>query len=898
MVSKDTSSALLIELFKKLEVGSGDIAFFCGAGISRDSSLPTAFELKYEILTNLKINDANAQKIMHSNVPFESFMETLAQNLQIEDLLSIFTNAEPNNNHLILAGSVLKNISSLIVTTNFDTCIEKAFHSIGLYSPGDFKVLSQENEFKEFDKFSGQARVTLVKIHGSVDIPNSIRTTLASVSQKENSDARRKIIEHTFLSGPHRVVVVLGYSCSDLFDIVPSIENIRSSEKEVLFVQHSDRGEFRIEDISISSENNPFRLFKGYRLIVDTKIFMKKLNEHFSIESKLSELEKNSFWKERIKKVLKAYFNLNFDTQFLMSGQLMELVSDHRTAVSYYQKAINSARQQNKLPNVARVLSHLGNALAAIGSIDKALDRHNECLDLCKTYGDELGAFYSRSNLIRILNNIGDTQKAMELTAENYKFATKSNDKNLLSNASFEEGQMDLVLGYYEDAIDKLEQCKKICFETGNIALLTNALGTLGNIYMDTGDYESALISFNETLNWSEKIGNSAIVAQCYGSIGSIEIIKGNYNDAKSYFETEMEYARISNLPPLMSQALMGIGSCHSISGALAKALASYEEALRINKRLGDADATAKTYGQLSDIYRNMGEIEKALELLEKGINELLKTKNISTMTWLLVNKGLLLEKLGKSHEADKFFHYAVDLVNKNGNKRLTAMIYFSAYDLAVKLGNPKVGLEFASKYLEFIKGKGNVLAEGNAYSKIAFCYGQLNDYERSTFNYYKSLEIGKSQVDLNLTIDSLNGLSVCYQETKKFDKAEDLLNEGLEIALASNHKGAESGCYTNFSRMYYLLGKFDRGLFYAEKAYKLSEEIGFNNNICMSGLNAGMCLKEMGRKEEADIYFEKVKQLSIGLGNLDYLNRLRKSYDEKDLTDYLKSELTKGNRN
>ena len=84
-----------------------------------------------------------------------------------------------------------------------------------------------------------------------------------------------------------------------------------------------------------------------------------------------------------------------------------------------------------------------------------------------------------------------------------------------------------------------------------------------------------------------------------------------------------------------------------------------------------------------------------------------------------------------------------------------------------------------------------------------------------------------------------------------------------------------------------------EKGLYYAEKAFNLAINIGYYKNICMAGLNAGICLKKLGRKQEADAYFENVKQLSIKLGNLDYLNMLRKSYDEENILSYLKSELS-----
>ncbi len=570
----------------------------------------------------------------------------------------------------------------------------------------------------------------------------------------------------------------------------------------------------------------------------------------------------------------------------------MQLISDHHKAVSFFQKALNSAKQQNLPMNVARSLSYLGNALAAVGSIDKAIEKHNESLRLCESSGNKKGAFYSRSNLIRVLNTKGETKKAAELTAENYKFASDSNDNQLLTAAFLEEAKMDLVLGNYLDAIDKLEQCRNLCIEMGDVVKLTNVLGSLGEVYVDTGEYDLAFKTFKETSEWAEKIGNTAIIAQCNGAIGSVMLNRGNYSEATVYFQKENEYAKTANLPPLIAQAMNGLGNYQMNSGNKDKALECWEESLRINQKIGNIDSIAVSLGQLSSFYRDVGNFGKSMEYLNQGIEHLLKTMNISTMIGLLVNKGLLLERMGQSRAAEQSFQQATTLVNKIGNKRLIALIYINAYVLAVKLGNPKVGLKFTTSYLDFIQRSGNVMAEGDTYAKIAFCYEQLNDYEKSESYYIKALEIGRNINATSLVIDSLNGLSVCNQERRNFDKAKMFLEEALKRSLAIKNIAAESGCYTNFSRLYILMQDWGKAFFYAEKAYNIASDIEYYNNMCIAGINAGICLKELGRKQEADVYFEKVKQLSIKLGNLDYLNRLRKSYDEENILSYLKKEL------
>ena len=77
-----------------------ELAVFCGAGISRNSGLPLANELKRAILEKLPLNAADRDEIMASALPFEAFIETLSENTDISRLLDIFEQCSPNANHI------------------------------------------------------------------------------------------------------------------------------------------------------------------------------------------------------------------------------------------------------------------------------------------------------------------------------------------------------------------------------------------------------------------------------------------------------------------------------------------------------------------------------------------------------------------------------------------------------------------------------------------------------------------------------------------------------------------------------------------------------------------------------------------------------------------------------
>jgi hypothetical protein len=62
--------------------------------------------------------------------------------------------------------------------------------------------------------------------------------TLQQVAAKILSAQRMAVIEHIFSEGAHQNVLVLVYSCSDVFDISPQIAAIREYHKKVIYIDH------------------------------------------------------------------------------------------------------------------------------------------------------------------------------------------------------------------------------------------------------------------------------------------------------------------------------------------------------------------------------------------------------------------------------------------------------------------------------------------------------------------------------------------------------------------------------------------------------------------------------------------------------------------------------------
>ncbi len=268
----------IIESIKEKE-----LAFFCGAGISENSGLPLANELKQSILETLftsmneKDSEQDVHNIMQSDLPFEVFMENISENSDISTILDLCKEGEPNTNHIMIAKLAKTGHITTIFTTNFDLLIEKALEKEDLIRDRHFKVYYDEEQFSKTHFWNEDDKIIrIVKIHGSAEDEKSIRTTLKAVARKTLSDKRMNLVRFMFSSGKHTKILILGYSCSDVFDITPQIKGISTNRKQITFVDHNPI-EMEARDIKTWNSKNPFKKFAGIKLLYDTDKLIEKL---------------------------------------------------------------------------------------------------------------------------------------------------------------------------------------------------------------------------------------------------------------------------------------------------------------------------------------------------------------------------------------------------------------------------------------------------------------------------------------------------------------------------------------------------------------------------------------------------------------------------------------------
>ncbi|MFX1250779.1 MAG: SIR2 family protein [Promethearchaeota archaeon] len=212
------------------------VTFFVGAGISLipPSCLPSWWQINHLVLDSLanesfplvpEVKQLTSLIKKHEedgNLPPEFVAEIITNRIGSSyfDVLQILEGDILNQVHLWLATLGKADMISAIVTTNFDTLIERAFETVGV--PLDVFVDPEDYETIRISENSAQARLNpcrLLKLHGTANRPDTCIDTLAQRKRGLNPTILRVL---NYLSR-QTFWVFLGYSGADLANYLSSI---------------------------------------------------------------------------------------------------------------------------------------------------------------------------------------------------------------------------------------------------------------------------------------------------------------------------------------------------------------------------------------------------------------------------------------------------------------------------------------------------------------------------------------------------------------------------------------------------------------------------------------------------------------------------------------------------
>jgi len=548
------------ELIEKIDSGFREhsIVVWCGAGISIPSGLPGAVQLVKELLENTSLTPEERnriQQIVPGRLPFERLMEVVLDTMDKTaqtGLLKLFTLGEPNAYHLFLAHLAKSGMLKTIFTTNFDCHIETALQKAELKQGKDYEVWHDPDTFGEIDWKDDVLR--LIKLHGSVEATDKLAVTVKRVAAPGAVQQMLGPVNHVFGDGDHSVVLALGYSFSDRFDLSPAIKKLgeAGSSKFIVDLQYTspEDQKFKINRVKSndsSSEikgSHPLTAFtNSWRLSGDTVKVIARLCERLELKNIRSSSplpDCSSFLRNFFTDLDHRH---NGIAGYHLAGELLAMISADRNAVPYFEHVVSLAEKTNnvRLQLVAR--QSLAGALIRIGEIDYAHATLKQAETLTTKFEDGKFSDHVFSQLGSLYNQLGASCFQQALKYYNSAFEVAKKDRNFIRCVPHLAGIAEcwMKLGDFDAAQEAYAHTLGIVAESGDLYRKAEAYGNIASMAYILRDYDSALKWYEEALKTSSLAGDTERVGIHTMNLANVYVKLKRYKDALSNFAKARE---------------------------------------------------------------------------------------------------------------------------------------------------------------------------------------------------------------------------------------------------------------------------------------------------------------------------------------------------------------------
>jgi tetratricopeptide (TPR) repeat protein len=358
---------------------------------------------------------------------------------------------------------------------------------------------------------------------------------------------------------------------------------------------------------------------------------------------------------DRATKTLLRLSNLRDDGgNLLRIAAAFYMQKDYAQALTYYERALESARRHVNTAEAISALTGAANCYYNQRDYDRALESYNRSLEISEQLND-------KSGIATQLQSIGNVHRAR---------------------------------GDYGSALQSYLKSLDAAAAAPTKASVANTLGSIGVVRSLQGDNVQALEYFDKSLQAFEASGDQVGMARLFSHIGNVRLVRGEYDLALAAYQRGLELRRLTADFLNQAQFLLGIGSVHVAQQKFGPALESYQQALAIYEPVRRKAETADVLTRIAAAYRLQDEFAKGLEFANKALTLVQGTDLVAIRSQVLTEVGRLQRSLNQQKEALNAFNEAIliqqiDAAKPDSETQRDAVLpYLGAMEVLIDQGN------------------------------------------------------------------------------------------------------------------------------------------------------------------------------------------------------------------
>ncbi|MFP4449281.1 MAG: tetratricopeptide repeat protein, partial [Bacteroidales bacterium] len=304
-----------------------------------------------------------------------------------------------------------------------------------------------------------------------------------------------------------------------------------------------------------------------------------------------------------------------------------------------YHKTIDSLKEIIDNPKFdAKVIQHYGNFYFKTGEYNKAIEKFQEALSISKKNNSELVAASAYNNIGLIYEKKGNYNTAMEHLLEAAKIWEESNT------------QTELARVYLN----------------------------MGLIHFRNENYNLSKNYYEKSLEIRKEINDREGIALVYNNMGILNFSLEKYDQVRNYFQEAYDIYKEEENYRQQAMTLANLGKIYSVLGQRNKALAAYNECIRLEKKLQDRSGLMSSYEMVANLLKEREKYGRAMIYLDSAYHIARSIEATDNMKDIYYQRYEIYKLLNNHQQAlrwhEKYFELHDSIFNATKNKQLSEM--------------------------------------------------------------------------------------------------------------------------------------------------------------------------------------------------------------------------------
>jgi class 3 adenylate cyclase/tetratricopeptide (TPR) repeat protein len=489
---------------------------------------------------------------------------------------------------------------------------------------------------------------------------------------------------------------------------------------------------------------------------------------------------------------------------YMRQGDLYTQIGNYDEAERVLDDAVSNWRSCSDSLGESRCLRSMGFLRWHQGWYKEAIKCNEEALDIDRQREDLMAIATDLTNLGAVWRNFGDPKRSLKCLEEALKiYETKQKPVKQaftlysIANVLREQETLDRALTQYRRAHEIFEQYH-------DRVMSSRAIAGIASIYREQGKVHEGLDLYKDVVKVTREINFRQGLSHALRAAGELLLSLDKPRQALDHLLESTEV--FAELKDKQSEAEVW----EKIGDIYKEKLDEHEEAVGAWKRtkelqimLNDYSSAIETIERMAQLARQqLGESALALRYFHDALDIAVKIGNRKREGKLLNTIGIIEWHQKEYAEALKHYEKAFDIYHELKDPAHEGLMLNSIGITLHKLGHYEEALDRLRKAVEMNRQAEEQLLEGHGLAAMGDIYHDLGEHEQAIYHYQASFEIRQKIGDHKGQGWMLHSLALVCSDQGLYDKAGDYLTQAQTIAEECDNMELHHACNHIFSQL------------------------------------------------------------------------------------------------